>query len=260
MIADAKRRNLKGEIMGDLGRRTPVDWTHVERYPLDALPEEQQPSGVPAVIGINWYSNFDSPVKVGQRWFIGLDKNNLGSMRGGHAICVKSGWQDDQWGWWDFYAQQKGSCTGFSGARMMSLLNRKRYEAYWLWDRNKENDQFNDTNPGDVHGSTVNATMYVLKNIGLVPVKRGQGLTEWDAVNLRKTFNPVPSDGISAYRWTNNAADLLRVLNTPAQASLGAVPLLNSWGRSYPRKVWLPVETLQRLLDEDGECALITDY
>jgi hypothetical protein len=32
----------------------------------------------------------------------------------------------------------------------------------------------------------------------------------------------------------------------------------NSWGRSYPL-VWLPYATMQRLLDEDGEAALVTD-
>ena len=38
-----------------------------------------------------------------------------------------------------------------------------------------------------------------------------------------------------------------------------AVRILNSWGRGYPHRVWMPDETLQRLIDEDGEVALITD-
>jgi hypothetical protein len=32
----------------------------------------------------------------------------------------------------------------------------------------------------------------------------------------------------------------------------------NSWGREYPL-VWLPYATLQRLIDEDGEVAIVTD-
>lgn len=44
----------------------------------------------PVVLGINWYSNFDSPVwgdfgVGGNRWWIG--RGELGSIRGEHAIC-----------------------------------------------------------------------------------------------------------------------------------------------------------------------------
>ena len=28
----------------------------------------------------------------------------------------------------------EGACVGFGCSRMMSLLNRKRYDARWLWD------------------------------------------------------------------------------------------------------------------------------
>lgn len=37
-----------------------------------------------------------------------------------------------------------------------------------------------------------------------------------------------------------------------------AFRMKNSWGRSYPL-VWLPYKVMQRLLDEDGEAALVTD-
>jgi hypothetical protein len=37
-----------------------------------------------------------------------------------------------------------------------------------------------------------------------------------------------------------------------------AVAIKNSWGRSYPL-IWMPYATLQRLLNEDGEAALVTD-
>jgi hypothetical protein len=45
---------------------------------------------VPFVLGIDWYSNFDSPVwgdfgVGGNRWWIG--RGDLGRIRGGHAIC-----------------------------------------------------------------------------------------------------------------------------------------------------------------------------
>lgn len=37
-----------------------------------------------------------------------------------------------------------------------------------------------------------------------------------------------------------------------------AVKLKNSWGRAYPL-VWMPYTVLQRLLNEDGEAAIVTD-
>lgn len=42
----------------------------------------------PVTIGVNWYSNFDSPVaKTGfnLRW---VGEGNLGSIRGGHCVCI----------------------------------------------------------------------------------------------------------------------------------------------------------------------------
>lgn len=48
-------------------------------------------AGVPVVIGINWYSNFDSPqwidvTKGGYRWWVG--RGELGRIRGGHCVCI----------------------------------------------------------------------------------------------------------------------------------------------------------------------------
>jgi hypothetical protein len=82
---------------------------------------------------MNWYQNFDSPqnIRVNGRteWWIGLDKD-WGSIRGGHAIVVKPDAVTDTAGWWGFYDQgDEGACVGFSSSRMMSLLNRKRYDA-----------------------------------------------------------------------------------------------------------------------------------
>lgn len=50
--------------------------------------------GVPVVIGVNWYSNFDRPVKniVSNEWWIG--QGSLGSIRGGHCVCLH--WASDK--------------------------------------------------------------------------------------------------------------------------------------------------------------------
>jgi hypothetical protein len=240
---------------GALGRRVPTSWEHVEKYPLSALPETQQPSQVPAVIGVNWYSNFDSPVResYGRYW---IGRGNLGSVRGGHCVCVKSKARDSAT-WWDFYDQgYEGACVGFGCSRMMSLMNRKRYEARWLWDMAKQRDDWDDTNPGDDNGTSVRAALEVLLHNGHVSWKpRYEGLDYEE----RDRHAPVESEGISAFRWATSVDEVLTVLNIPLGFQLGAVPLYNSWGRAFPHVVWLPGEVLQRLIDEDGEVGLVTD-
>jgi hypothetical protein len=155
-----------GALAGGLGRRVPTDFSHVEKYPLSALPREEQPSHVPMAFGVNWYVNFDSPVKEADgRYWIG--RGNLGTIRGGHCICIRSVSQMDTTDWWKFYNQgAEGACVGFGCSRMMSLLNRKRYDARWLWDQAKIVDEWPDTNPGDDNGTSVRAGCDVLRNRG----------------------------------------------------------------------------------------------
>ncbi len=43
-------------------------------------------SGVPVVMGVDWMTNFDAPVKKGREYWIG--EGDLGRIRGGHAICA----------------------------------------------------------------------------------------------------------------------------------------------------------------------------
>jgi hypothetical protein len=40
----------------------------------------------PVVIGINWYSNFDTPRPKGNEYWIG--EGTLGTVRGGHCVCL----------------------------------------------------------------------------------------------------------------------------------------------------------------------------
>jgi hypothetical protein len=43
-------------------------------------------AGAGVAIGVNWYSNFDEPYKVGKDWWIGA--GSLGSVRGGHCVAL----------------------------------------------------------------------------------------------------------------------------------------------------------------------------
>lgn len=151
--------------MNPLGRRVPTTWEHYEKFPLSALPAGEQPKAVPVTIGVSWYANFDAPVKKGLRWWIG--EGNLGAIRGGHCVCLKPAAYNDLSAWWIFFNQgMQGSCVGHGSSRMMTLLNRVRYDSRWLWDRAKEIDEWPDTNPGDDNGTSVNAAMKILKALG----------------------------------------------------------------------------------------------
>jgi hypothetical protein len=61
------------------------------------------------------------------------------------------------------------------------------------------------------------------------------------------------------FRWARSVEDVHRVLGNPRADELGAVPILNSWGETYPHRVWLPDDVLERLIQEDGEIAVPTD-
>ena len=226
-----------------LGRKVPSDFEHVAKYPLTAAVTPDRPS--PVVLGINWYLAFESPQKRSDgRYWLPAATANLGPVLGGHAICVKPGVLTDPVEWWDFYDQIGGSCVGYSESRAMSLVNRTRYGGLWLYETAQDHDEW----PGsDYEGTSVRAGFEVLRTIGHRRLLRGILQEE------------RPGDGISAYRWARSVDEVHAAIKMPLADSLGAVPLLQSWGRSYPHIVWLPDSTLDRLLVEDGEAGLITD-
>ena len=59
-------------VPGALGRIVPPDWQHVENFPLTAMTFPVRPT--PAVIGVNWYVEFDEPEQDSQgHWWIARD-------------------------------------------------------------------------------------------------------------------------------------------------------------------------------------------
>lgn len=232
-------------IEGPLGRRVPTDWEHVDKYPLRALPPLERPEGVPSAIGVNWYPSFDRPIKseYDGRWRIKAPGPNE-RPRGGHCIAVKPPNMIDVLSWWRYYNQGKeGACCGFGASRVMSLLNRKRYQAFWLYYTGQLNDEYSDTPPAE--GTSVRAVLDVLRTMGGIVVR---GNTP--------TVDPDPAEGIAANRWATSIDDWLLALGRPGADE---VPLANSWGTGYPQTVWLPTQAAERLLREDGEFSIITD-
>lgn len=241
-------------IPGPLGRRVPSDFKHVAKYPFTAARAAAVGITVPTpvVIGVNWYSAFDAPVKGSDgRWRIST-KNGLGSIRGGHCVCLLPKGITDADSWWTYYNQgAEGRCVQFGTSRAMSLLNRKRYlvsetdAGRWLyWEAQRTDEWDGGAYPGAApvyEGTSVRAALEVVRQYGLVVVGRTA---------------PSESEGISAYRWAQSIEDVLGALGREGARE---IPFLNSWGRAYPRTTWVPTEVMARLLDEDGEMGLVTD-
>lgn len=229
-----------------LGRLAPTDWRHVSRFALaDAPTPITQPT--PVVLGINWWSAFDQPIQAnsGRWWLARPAQTDLGYIRGGHAICIKPTPVTDYTSWWEFYDQgDTGECVGFSLSRMMTLLNRVRYQGEWLYMRATEIDEWSDNDLDQDAGTSVRAGCEILRTLGH---KRAR----------HQLANA--GDGISAYRWATSVEEIHQTIASPLADRLGAVPLVNSWGRFFPHIVWLPDEILNRLLSEDGEAAIVVD-
>lgn len=244
-----------------LGRRAPTDWKHVDKYPLTADQLEEITVPRPVVIGVNWYSNFDDPIRDSSgAWWIG--RGSLGRLRGGHCVCLKERKAPRGPKSYAFYDQgTEGACVGFGTSLMLSHLNHKLYFARWLWDRSKEIDEWSDTNPGDSDGTSVRAALDIVRTKGHIvydplahdSINRDGVGADWIP---RSSLTPVYEEGIKANRWITSIDDCLQVLG---YTGLDYVDIMNSWGSSYPPLVRMPVTTLERLWHEYGEIGVPTD-
>lgn len=164
-----------------------------------------------------------------------------------------------------------------------------RYDPRWLWDQAKIIDEWSDTNPGDNEGTSVRAACDVLRTQGHVLVYRGKNqlvnasegistnrwATTVDEIRTAIAAGLPLSIGINWY--SNFDRPILKGSEYwIGEGNLGSIRgghclclygasdkrqafiLKNSWGQSYPL-VWIPYTTVERLISEYGEFALVTD-
>lgn len=193
----------------------------------------------------------------------------------------------------------EGACVGYSQSWMMSILNRRLYDAFRLYAAAQGIDEWPDTPPAD--GTSLRAGFDVLRTVGHWRVYGGQ------------TRAPMLEAGISANRWARDVDEIrmaiadggpvniginwYRQFSRPESTArfgdkpdsrrreywIGAVPhwgpvdgghaitcvgasdkrqalaLCNTWGYGYPFIVWLPYVAMTRLLGEYGEAGLVVD-
>lgn len=232
--------------MSDFGRRVPSDWVHVERYPLRAA---------------------KVPKKV---------ENLIDGMHWRRKVVYDQG--------------AEGACVGFSLSWAMTLLNSPvhdshMYHAPWLYNEAQLVDEWNDTPPAE--GTSLRAGFDVLRAKGhmlrettVAVLEEGVETNTWATTvdEVRAAIGAgVPcvlgthwyTDfdmpiKVGGHWWIGRAATLGVVRGGHAICIYGAsdkrqaVRLVNTWGLSYPN-VWMPYRVLERLLGEDGECAVPVD-
>lgn len=162
-----------------------------------------------------------------------------------------------------------------------------RYDARWLYREAQLVDEWHETPPEE--GTSVRAACDILRARGHCRVQRGVPGPE-NVINGIATNRWAKSvDEVRAALWAGLAVaigvnwysnfDSPELVNGEywiGRGNLGAVRgghctalfrfsdrrqavrQMNSWGPEYP-PVWIPYETLERLIDEWGEAAVITD-
>ncbi len=202
--------------------------------------------------------------------------------------------------WHTFYDQgREGACAGFGASWAMSITNRRRYDAFWLYRQGQDIDEWDDTPPEE--GTSVRAVMDILRTKGHRRVRAGfsypASLTEGIAANrwartvdqMRATLNAdVPIVGGFAWltnfdrpqpievrdlggrrrtEWWIGRGDLgsLRgghcVVIRAGSDRRAAFGITNNWGAgNYPPLTWIPYEVFEkRLIPDYGEFTMFTD-
>lgn len=222
--------------MTALGRLVPPDWQHVVKHPFTAATN----TGVAVIGGFNWYEGYDNPTKGRDgRFRVRIS----GGIRGGHCTAFEPAdvGEQDAWAFHVFYDQgQEGACTGFGTSRAISLKTRRRYDGFWVYDDAR---RIEHTYP-EGEGAYVRDAL--------------KAAVQWGAhfensVNCVRTpwNNHTPGTQIKSYHWCTSAEQVRIALGYPP--TIGEIPLLNSWGTSYPETVYVSLGDVQRLLNEEGE-------
>lgn len=225
---------------------------YLRRFALTPETAPAKPTYV--VFGIDWHKSFSDPVKdrAGYCW-IGKGKpRSWGKVAGGHAIMSPPVDAIYQTALFQLYNQgQTPECVAYSHCFGMTLLNSPDpkhpiiYQPDPLYDKcQRVYDQIKGPPPA-YDGTEVRAADECMRVEGLLR----QGETEW-----RK------EDGIAAYRWAKNVADVHAVRGT--DVNLGYIELWNTWGSRWAEggRVRIPNESMDWLLNRPfADCAVPTD-
>lgn len=227
-------------VVGPLGRRRSPDTKHIEKYPFRVV---RAVANVENILPLpSWHEEHDQGTE--------------------------------------------GACVGYGWSMAKAILDKQRFNDAWLWNEAKKIDIWPDTNPGDNNGTSVRAAGDVLRDQGHVlkgkrsperrwAIQENRWATTVDEMRTAIAGNVPVVIGVNWYSNFDNPqhkgtehwigeGSLGHIRGGHCVCIIGASDkrqaflAKNSWGKNYPL-VWIPYTTMQRLLNEDGEAALITD-
>ncbi len=96
----------------------------------------------------------------------------------------------------------------------------RRYNPIRVWNEAKKIDEWDDTNPGDDNGTSVNAGYAVVRNEGM---QRVTSISIVDDVVVPKTgtYKPDQVEGIIANRWATTVDELRWSIKNAAPGTIG---------------------------------------
>lgn len=247
---------------GGLGRRVPTDFQHIEKFPFSAV----APNTVPEV---NWIAKLPS-------WHLTHDQGNEGACEGfGNAMmmAILNGQQTgtsvryNPWWLWDrakmideWPDTNPGDDNGTSGRAVCEVMRTAGnvpikqvgvQPAYAPTIASKVGDMASGINAYR-WATTVDQMRTGLASH--IPIAIG--------VNWYSGFDAPVQHADGSMWMERKVRDTVRgghcVCVYGASDARQAFRVKNSWGRAYPL-VWLSYKTMQGLLAEAGEAALVTD-
>lgn len=176
-----------------LGRRVPKDWDHVTKYPYRALAA----TTVPAV---------ERVLKL-PSWHWTHDQGHEGSCVG-HGVAIER------------------AITNSTQNRLLGTLRlwTRRYDPLDIWNESKLVDGFEDTNPGDDNGTTVNAAYKVARERGVRRIKlAGIVLNEAGDPVIVDTKESLPSleAGVASTRWATTVDEIRTAIAAGLPVTIG---------------------------------------
>lgn len=154
-------------------------------------------------------------------------------------------------GWRSSHDQgREGSCVGHAVAMERAITNRAqlvaagvrqtvRYDPLDIWNEAKRVDYWDWTNPGDTHGTSVDAGYKVARDRGLCPVRSMRVVD--GAPQVVGAEPPTPLAGVSAYRWARTVDEMRTAIALGSSIAIGV-----NWHRGFDSPVkrssgyWLP--------------------
>lgn len=256
-----------------LGRKTPNDFAHVEKFPLRTVAAVAPTLVVERTLALPY-------------WHWTHDQGNEGS-------CVGHG-----------VAMERAITNGAQNKLAHVLRATRRYDPIDIWNEAKKVDDWPDTNPGDENGTSVRAGYDVMRDRGPRRVRSMRFGGQYGVPTPVGEGDPLVAEGAVVNRWATTVDEMRQAISDGAPVTIGvtwysgfdpqgleqrgrdwwitsaatntsvrgghcvclygasdrrqAFKLKNSWGRGYPL-VWLPYSVMEILLADDGEAAVVTD-